>query len=113
MAGSTAPTVTTASAASSSGTLGRLRKNGMRRVRIAKMTRVWVARDSTNQPERNSAGPAWNTHSMTPKVMKSKTELIGPKKSMNRRMKPMSQRAGRATCSGSTSSVGMASWLVS
>ena len=32
------------------------------------MTRVWVASDSTNQPERNSAAPAWKTHSMTPKV---------------------------------------------
>ena len=32
---------------------------------------------------------------MTPKVTKSNTELIGPKKSMNRRMKPMSQCAGR------------------
>ena len=93
--------------------LGRLRKNGMRRVRMAKITRVWVARDSTNQPDRNSAGPAWNPHSMTPNVMKSNTELTGPKNSMNRRMKPTSQRVGLATCSGSTSSVGMASWLVS
>jgi hypothetical protein len=32
LAGNAAPTVTTASAASSSGTLGRPRKNGMRRV---------------------------------------------------------------------------------
>ena len=91
LAGSAAPTVTTASAASSSGTLGRLRKNGMRRVRMAKITRVWVARDSTNQPDRNSAGPAWNPHSMTPKVMKSNTELTRPKKSMNLRMKPTSR----------------------
>ena len=66
----------------------------MRRVRMAKMTSVWVASDSTNQPERNSAGPAWKPHSMTPKVMKSNTELIGPKKSMNRRMKPTSHRLG-------------------
>jgi hypothetical protein len=50
---------------------------------------------------------------MTPKVMKSNSELIGPKKSMNRRMKPTSHRVGAAICSGSTSSVGMASWLVS
>ena len=75
--------------------LGRLRKNGIRRVRMAKMTSVWVASDSTNQPERNRAGPAWKPHSMTPKVMKSNTELIGPKKSMNRRMKPTSHRAGQ------------------
>ena len=111
--GSAAPTATTPSAARSSGRLGRLRKNGMRLVRIAKMTRVWVARDSTNQPVRNSAGPAWKIQSMTPKVAKSKIELIGPKKSMNRRMKAMSQRDGRTSCSSSTWSVGMASWLVS
>ena len=37
------------------GRLGVLRKNGTRRVRITKMIRVWVASDSTNQPERNSA----------------------------------------------------------
>ena len=104
--------MTTASAASS-GMLGRLRKNGMRRVRMAKITRVWVARDSTNQPDRNSAGPAWNPYSMTPNVMKSNTELTGPKKSMNLRIKPRSQRVGLATCSGSTSSAGMGTWLVS
>ena len=33
---------------------------------------------------------------MTPKVAKSNTELIGPKRIMNRRMKPMSQCEGRA-----------------
>ena len=38
------------------GRLGRLRKNGTRRVRIRNTTRVWVARDSTNQPLRNSRG---------------------------------------------------------
>ena len=32
----------------------------MRRVRIAKITSVCVASDSTNQPERNWSGPAWN-----------------------------------------------------
>ena len=77
------------------------------------MTSVWVARDSTNQPERNSAGPAWKTHSMTAKVTKSKSELSGPKKSMKRRMKPMSQCDGRRAAPASTLSVGMASWLVS
>ena len=34
--------------------LGRLRKNGTRRVRMTKTTSVWVASDSTNQPVRNS-----------------------------------------------------------
>src|ERR1039458_9079892 len=82
VAGSSVPTAATPTAARTSGRLGWLRKNGMRRVRIAKITRVWVARDSTNQPERNSAGPEWNTHSMTAKVMKSNTELSGPKKIM-------------------------------
>jgi hypothetical protein len=38
--------------------LGRLRRNGTRRVRIAKMTNVWVTKDSTNQPERNRPEPA-------------------------------------------------------
>jgi hypothetical protein len=79
VAGSRVPTVTTPRAARVSGRLGWLRKNGMRRVRIAKITRVWVARDSTNQPERNWVGPAWKTHSMTPNVRKSNTELSGPK----------------------------------
>ena len=64
------------------------------------MTSVWVAGDSTNQPERNRAGPAWKPHSMTPKVMKSNPQLIGPRKSMNQQMKPPSHRLG-ATCSGS------------
>ena len=104
---------TTPSAAMTSGALGWLRKNGIRRVRIAKITRVWVASDSMNQPERNSAAPAWKTHNMTPNVMKSNTELSGPKKIMNRRMNPMSQCEGRRSCSSSTWSVGMASWLES
>ena len=40
------------------GRLGRLRRNGTRRVRITKITSVWVASDSTNQPLRNSLWPA-------------------------------------------------------
>ena len=35
-----------------SGRLGRLLKKGTRRVRMTKMTSVWVVSDSTNQPER-------------------------------------------------------------
>jgi hypothetical protein len=65
--------------------LGRLCQNGLRRVRIAKITRAWVASDSTNQ---------------------SKIELIGPKTSMKRSIPPMSQFAGSATVSGSTLSDG-------
>src|SRR5664279_3395634 len=106
VAGRTAPTATTLNAARVSGRLGWLRKNGTRRVRMAKMTSVWVARDSTNQPERNSAACAWKTHSMTAKVRKSNTELSGPNTIMNRRMKPMSQCEGRCSCSSSTLSVG-------
>ena len=41
--------------------LGRLRKNGTRRVRITKMTNVCVASDSTNHPVWNRDSPAWNT----------------------------------------------------
>lgn len=105
----TDPTRTTLSAAATSGKLGWLRKNGIRRVLIAKMTRVCVARDSTNQPERNSAALAWKTHSMTPNVTKSNTELSGPKKIMKRRMNAISQWDGRRSCSSSTWSVGIAS----
>ena len=62
---------TAVSVEASSAVLGRLWKNGTRRVRIAKMTRVCVARDSTNQPEWNSSAPASKTQIMTPKVAKS------------------------------------------
>ena len=51
------------------------------------MTRLWVASDSTNQPERNSVAWALKTQIMIAKVAKSKIELIGPKKVMKRRMK--------------------------
>ncbi len=95
------------------GMLGRLRKKGTRRVRIRNTTRVWVASDSTNQPVRNSSWLACRTVSITKNVRKSKIELIGPKTLMNRRTKAMSQAAGRASTSGSTLSVGMASWPTS
>src|SRR5215470_8017499 len=77
------------------------------------MISVWVAIDSTNQPLRNSVGPAWSSDSNIQKVMKSKTELSGPKMYMKCRTNLMSQAAGRASVSGSTLSVGMASWPVS
>src|SRR5215813_10081937 len=77
------------------------------------MISVWVAMDSTNQPERNSVGPAWSSESKAQKVMKSKTELSGPKTYMNCRTNLMSQAAGRASASGSTLSAGIASWPVS
>src|SRR5262249_61488493 len=77
------------------------------------MISVWVAIDSTNQPLRNSVGPAWSSESKAQKVMKSKTELSGPKTYMKCRTNVMSQPAGRLSVSGSTLSVGMASWPVS
>jgi hypothetical protein len=95
--------------ATSIGMLGRLRKNGTRRVRITNTTNAWVARDSTNQPLRNSLWLAWRSCSITKKVRKSKIELTGPNTLMNLRTKPISQAAGRASTSGSTRSVGMAS----
>ena len=47
-----------------SGVLGRL-LNGLHAVRITKITSVWVASDSMNQPARNNSGPAWKTHNDT------------------------------------------------
>ena len=68
-----------------------------------------------DEPARSgtAGAAAWKTQSMTAKVAKSNTELIGPKRIMNRRMKPMSQCDGRASCSSSTRSVGIVIWLVS
>jgi hypothetical protein len=71
MYGRATPIAAQASVVASSGRLGRLRKNGTRRVRITKITSVWVASDSTNHPDRNSVGPASNTRSITAKVTKS------------------------------------------
>ena len=102
-----APTTTTAITEPSSGVDGRLRKKGTRRVRMTKTMRVWVASDSTNQPDRNSGALALKTQSITAKVAKSNTELMGPKRIMNRRMKAMSQCDGRMSCSSSTWSVGI------
>ncbi len=110
---SATPTATTVTAASVNTRPGLLRKNGTRRVRIAKMISVWVARDSTNHPVRNCTGPACSTPSINPKVRKSNSELIGPKVNMNRRMNAMFQCEGACNCSLSTRSVGIASWEVS
>jgi DNA-binding XRE family transcriptional regulator len=71
--------VTTLRATSGQGQAGVTEEDGMRRVGMAKMTRVWVASDSTNQPERNRADPEWNTSGMIAKVAKPNTELNGPK----------------------------------
>ena len=110
---SAAPTTAAVIGITIMGRLGRLRKKGIRRVRMRKITSVWVARDSTNQPLRNSLWLAWRISSITKNVAKSKTELRGPNTLMKRRTKAMSQAAGRARTSGSTASVGMASWPMS
>src|SRR6266540_863730 len=107
------PAATHRSVVASSGGLGRLRKNGTRWVRMMKFTSVWVARDSTNQPLWNSVSPASKTQIITPNVMKSYIELIGPKNIMNRRMNEVSQWAGRLSSSSSTLSVGMVISLTS
>src|SRR5579864_3184498 len=77
--GKKAPTATTVRTAMIIDRLGRLCQNGIRRVRITNTTRVCVASDSTNQPDRNRDGLAWKPYSMMAKVVKSNTELIGPK----------------------------------
>jgi hypothetical protein len=68
---------------------------------------AWRAVRSPRRRRRAQRGSAaGKTHSMTPKVRKSNTELNGPKKIMKRRMKPMSQCEGLRSCSSSTLSVG-------
>ena len=54
----------------------------------------------------NSGAWALNTQIMIPKVTKSKIELIGLKKTMRRRIMPMSKCAGFCSCSSSTLSAG-------
>ena len=56
--GSAKAIATTTSVDTVSAVLARLRKKGTRRVRIAKMARLCVTSDSTNQPERKSVGLA-------------------------------------------------------
>jgi hypothetical protein len=50
--GRIAPTTAQAIGSAIIARLGRLRRNGTRRVRMTKTTRVWVASDSTTQPVR-------------------------------------------------------------
>src|SRR6266498_1258418 len=52
---------------------GRLRSAG-RRVRRTSNTASSVRVEPTNHPDRNSAGPAWNTRSSTANVSRSKAE---------------------------------------
>ena len=74
---------------------GLLRRNGTLRVRIAKTISVWMASDSTNQPVRNSAGPACRTPSINPNVRKSNSDLTKRNVSMKRRIYAMFQCEGR------------------
>ena len=46
-----------------------------------------MASDSTNHPDRKSGAAAWKPQSITAKVAKSNSELIGPNRIMNWRMK--------------------------
>ena len=80
--GRTAPSRTQPTTDASNPTTGRLRKNGVRRVRMTKTTRDWVASDSTNHAVWNRDSDAWNPHSIKANVPKSKIELSGPKKNM-------------------------------
>ena len=48
--GMTTATSSAATIAATSCGLGRLRQNGLRRVRMTSTTRIWVKSDSTNQP---------------------------------------------------------------
>ena len=90
------PTPTQARVVAISGLLGRLRKNGMRRVRIdeddeASASRATRRTSRTGTASRRRRRP----QIITANVAKSKIELIGPKNDMKRRMKPMSHCAGR------------------
>ena len=67
---SSVPTSTLPTTLAMSARLGRLLK-GEPAVRMTKITSVWVASDSMNQPARNSSGPARKTPSSTAKVRKS------------------------------------------
>ena len=66
--GSAKAIATTTSVDTVSALLARLRKKGTRRVRIAKMARLCVASDSTNQPERKSVWLASKPSSRIAKV---------------------------------------------
>ena len=83
--------------ATSIGMLGRLRKNGTRRVRITNTTRVWVASDSTNQPLRNSLWLACRTCSITKKIREVEDRADGAEHAHEPPHEAMSQAAGRAS----------------
>ena len=61
-----------------------------------------------NQPVWNARSSDPRTSSRRPKVRKSKSDEIGPNTSMKRSTPRISQRAGFASTSGSTTSVGSA-----
>lgn len=84
----------------------RLRQNGPR-VRSTSTTSEADTTDSTNQPVRNNSGDALRIKNSVPKVMKSKTELSKPNRSMKLRINLISQCCGRCIASASTRSVAM------
>src|SRR5229473_610782 len=63
-----------------------------RLVRMTRTTTLADMTDSMNQPVLNSVSLLWKTRMSTPKVRKSKIELIGPKVAMKFRMKLTFQR---------------------
>src|SRR5437879_132893 len=75
--GKTTPISATSTIVTASGRLGRLRK-GLPAVRMTERASVWVARDSTNQPVRDSAWEARKTHGSTPNVRKSLAQVVPP-----------------------------------
>ena len=105
------PTAMIAAVMTSSGAAARLSMNGSFGVRIMCTTSVCVSRPTTNQPDWNRLCRAIvfasNTNHIRAKVAMSKTELIGPKKTMKRPMSPGFHLSGLLTSSGSTLSNGM------
>ena len=72
--------------------------------------KVWVKSDSINQPVWNNSGEARKIYQSRPKVMKSKSELIGPKTNINFLIKSMFHGVGFSKDSSSTLSVGIVIW---
>ena len=114
MKGMMMPTAITAMVVSASGSEGLLCIKGILRVRIMCTISVCERRPSTNQADWKSdscAGEfACSTKYISAKVARSKTELIGPKKSMKRRISSIFHCRGLSRYSSSTRSKGIASW---
>ena len=81
--GMTRPRVTIYIDVNISGWLGLLSMKGIFPVRMIWITSVCVHSDSRNQPVWKNDSGAWKIQSNTPKVIKSKSELTGPRVIMN------------------------------